>query len=327
MRRALSLAARGLGAAVLIFLLWLLAVWPPPVWFRSHWPAETAFMAMRSGQEPARGEMGREGPRLYQPIPLDSIAPAMRQAATTGEDDRFWQHHGIDYLAILHAIGYQRDSFSWNSPRDRRTLRRLVDHAWEHRDALRGASTITQQLAKNLYLSPSRNPLRKVKEAVTALRLEAALDKPRILELYLNSAELGADIWGVEAASRYYFHRPASRLTQEQAAALAGELPFPLRSNPDFHPGRMRWRQNLILRRMRGEQVEIPPAPDLEFVPDVEAIPEVLPSPDSVPSPEGAGNRDSGMEGSENGPPSPEGRPDTLIPDSRVPDSSTSPPA
>ena len=78
------------------------------------------------------------------------------------------------------------------------------------RDKLRGASTITQQLAKNLYLSPSRNPLRKVKEVVTAWRLEAALAKPRILELYLNVVELGPETWGVEAASRTYFRRPAS---------------------------------------------------------------------------------------------------------------------
>ena len=88
-----------------------------------------------------------------------------------------------------------------------------------------GASTITQQLAKNLYLSPSRNPFRKVKEAVLAKRLEWALSKDRILELYLNVAEFGPGIWGVEAASQEYFNKPASRLTRSEAAALAAVLP------------------------------------------------------------------------------------------------------
>ena len=114
-------------------------------------------------------------------------------------------------------------------------------------------------MAKNLYLSPSRNPLRKLKEAVTAYRLERALGKPRILELYLNIAELGDGIWGVEAASRRYFNVSARRLTETQAAALAATLPFPLRSNPAYRPNRMRRRQDLILRRMRGERVEVPP--------------------------------------------------------------------
>lgn len=327
MRRAFSLFIRGLAAALLVFLLWLVAVWPPPIWFRSHWPAETAFMAMRQDQKPAAGEARSPGPRLYRPVPLDSIAPVMQRAATTGEDERFWEHHGIDYLAILHALGYRGDSFAWSSPRDRRTLLRLLSTAWQRRDALRGASTITQQLAKNLYLSPSRNPLRKLKEAVTAWRLEAALGKQRILELYLNTVEMGRDIWGVEAASRYYFHRPAAHLTTDQAAALAGELPFPLHSNPGFRPGRMRWRQDLILRRMRGEPVEIPPAPDLDSAPVLPDLPEIVPLPDSGVPPAGTGNGDSGMDSSTKGPPIPEGPEDTLRSPLLNPDSSLSPPA
>ena len=110
----------------------------------------------------------------------------------------------------------------------------MVGNGWGRREALRGASTITQQVAKNLYLSPSRNPLRKIKEALTAYRLERALGKRRILELYLNIAELGDGIWGVEAASRRYFKTSARRLTDTQAASLAATLPFPLRSNPGY---------------------------------------------------------------------------------------------
>ena len=141
------------------FLAWLLAVWPPPVWYRTHWPAETAFMAMRESS-PAK--------RRYRPVPLDSMAPAVREATTTGEDARFWTHGGIDYQEVRHALGYRRARFAWDSARDRQELRRVLGGTWHRREALRGASTITQQVAKNLYLSPSRNPLRKMKEAVTA---------------------------------------------------------------------------------------------------------------------------------------------------------------
>jgi len=116
------------------------------------------------------------------------------------EDSRFRTHHGIDFVEIREAIGA----------------------AWRERDwsRLRGASTITQQLAKNLYLSPSRNPLRKIKEAVTALRLELALPKDRIMELYLRVVEWGPGVWGAEAASEAYFGAPLSRLNDAQAAAL-----------------------------------------------------------------------------------------------------------
>jgi monofunctional biosynthetic peptidoglycan transglycosylase len=182
----------------------------------------------------------------------------MLEAAIIGEDNNFYSHHGIDYLALAQALGYPRRSFSWRDPRDRRALLAVLPRAWSRRDRLRGASTITQQLAKNLYLSPSRNPWRKVKEAVTAWRIEAAMSKRRILELYLNVAEMGDGLWGVEAASRRYFGKSARQLTAPEAAALAGALPFPLRSNLAFRPGRMRWRQSLILRRMRGEWVEVP---------------------------------------------------------------------
>jgi monofunctional biosynthetic peptidoglycan transglycosylase len=204
----------------------------------------------------------------YQPVPLDSIPTPARQAVTIGEDDNFWNHRGIDWNALRQALGYPRRTFSWGSARDRNTLFPLLSGAWSRRDALRGASTITQQLAKNLYLSPSRNPLRKVKEAVTAFRIEGAMSKARILELYLNVVELGDSVWGFEAASQRYFKRPARRLSRDQGAALAATLPFPLLSNPGYKPGRMRWRQQLILRRLRGEPIMVP-RPDME-VPVVE---------------------------------------------------------
>jgi len=171
----------------------------------------------------------------------------------------------------------------------------VMGRTWGRRQAVRGASTITQQVAKNLYLSPSRNPLRKLKEAVTAYRLEQALGKRRILELYLNIAELGEGIWGVEAASRRYFNVPARRLTDTQAAALAATLPFPLLSNPAYRPNRMRRRQDLILRRMRGERVEVPrveeepiiqPGDTIQWTPGVDSLLDSLRAPVETLPPE-----------------------------------------
>jgi monofunctional biosynthetic peptidoglycan transglycosylase len=214
---------------------------------------------MRMRADAAEPRRGRRATVRYQPVPIDSIAPSMIAAAVTAEDARFWTHDGIDWHEVRHALGYRRGGFEWSSERDRGELWRALAKLPSRREALRGASTITQQLAKNLYLSPSRNPLRKMKEAVTAYRLELALPKRRILELYLNVAELGDGVWGVEAASRRYYRKPAARLTESQAAALAATLPFPLSSNPAYRPVRMRRRQDLILRRMRGERIEVPP--------------------------------------------------------------------
>ena len=281
---------RGVVGLAGAFVVWLGAVWPPPVWYRTHWPAETAFQEMRRADERAGDRMvgwtdARHGPpsasaRLYHPVPLDSIAPSMVEAVIAGEDQRSRDHQGIDWVNLRRALGYDRDEFRWGSSRDRRDLLHALSHAWARRDRLRGASTITQQLAKNLYLSPSRNPLRKVKEAVTAWRLEAALDKDRIMELYLNTVELGPEVWGVDAASRLYFKHPARSLTLQESALLAGELPFPLRSNPGYRPGRMRYRQQLILAHLRGEAVAIPPDSGLADAPD-----SIIPAPaiDSLP--------------------------------------------
>ena len=314
LHRALKAALLGGG----LFVLWLFAVWPPPVWYRTHWPEETAFQAQRRRGAEMQRYTARDSAertsllhewcavaprpcapaplRLYHPVPLDSISRWVPQAVMAGEDQRFPDHGGIDWTNLRRALGYPRDRFAWGVARDRADLRKALGRAWERRSALRGASTLTQQLAKNLYLSPSRNPLRKVKEAVTAYRLEAALGKDRILALYLNVAELGPEIWGVEAASRYYFDRPASRLSLDQAAALAGMLPFPLRSNPAFRPGRMQYRQHLILRLLRGEEVEVPPVAEEEAAPlppdsfppapldsVVTPMDSVAPVPDSVP--------------------------------------------
>jgi monofunctional biosynthetic peptidoglycan transglycosylase len=231
-------AALGLGAAALV---WLFGVWPPPVWWRDHWPRATAMK--RSVERQA-------GVAPLGATPLDAIAPALRRTVLLAEDARFRNHWGIDVWAIREAAGVPPQAGPWH------TLRA----AWRERRHIRGASTITQQLAKNLYLSPSRNPLRKVKEAATAVRLELALSKDRILELYLNVAEWGPGIWGADAASHAYFGLPASELAVPLAAALAATLPHPRTSNPAFHPAAMAARRDLILARYYGADVVIPPA-------------------------------------------------------------------
>ena len=204
-----------------------------------------------------------------RPTPLQGIAPLLQRMVIIGEDSRFRTHHGIDPAEIADALGMDGVRGFWSA----------VGAAWRHRDRLRGASTITQQLAKNLYLSTSRNPLRKVKEAVTALRLELALPKDRILELYLSVAEWGPGIWGADAASRAYFGVPASHLTEQQAAELAATLPHPRTSNPTFRPDRTLARRDLILARYRGVNVYIPPEEETDTLP-VPAV--VLPPADSL---------------------------------------------
>src|SRR6184192_4869230 len=231
-----------LGTTGLV-LVWLFGVWPPPVWWRNHWPRETAMMREQSDcRSPSACP-------TVSPTDLENISPVLQRMVIIAEDSRFRSHVGIDPAEIADALGVDRAHGFWSA----------VGAAWRHRDRLRGASTLTQQLAKNLYLSSSRNPIRKVKEAVTALRLELALSKDRILELYLNIAEWGPGIWGVDAASRAYFAVPAARLTAEQAAELAATLPHPRTSNPTFRPDRTLARRNLILARYHGVDVYIPP--------------------------------------------------------------------
>jgi monofunctional biosynthetic peptidoglycan transglycosylase len=244
-------------------------------------------------------------PRRYRPVPLDSMSPWLLRAATAGEDDAFYLHHGIDYRSLRDALGYRRPQFAWSEPRDRAELWRTLSHAWAKRAGLRGASTITQQLAKNLYLSPSRNPLRKLKEAVIAYRLEWALDKRRILELYLDVAEFGPNLWGVEAASERYFGRTSAHLSLEQAALLVAALPRPLSSNPAYRPGATRWRQQLILRRLRGEPVVIPPEGD-----DAAPIADSTAVPDSSAVPGAAAGRDTTRAGKDSAA-APVAKPDT----------------
>jgi len=265
-RLALGLA----GLAV----VWLLGVWPPPVWWRSHWPRCTAMMRLRLSNGTSRA-LPSDCPTV-RPSDLSRISPLLQRMVILGEDWRFRTHHGIDLAEIADALGWSGAGGGGGGGGLRA--------AWRRRDRIRGASTITQQLAKNLYLSPSRNALRKVKEAVTAVRFELALPKDRILELYLGLVEWGPGIWGADAASRQYFGVPASQLDETQAAALAATLPHPRTSNPVFAPARMLARRDLILARYHGVPVYIPPEEELDSLFAIPAIapPVIPPLPDTI---------------------------------------------
>src|SRR6266566_4649623 len=267
-----------LGTAGVVFV-WLFAVWPPPVWWRDHWPRQTALMREMADCRTAGLPDGRSqfACPTVRPTALESISPVLQRMVIIAEDSRFRSHVGIDPAEIADALGIDGTHGVWSA----------VGAAWRHRDRLRGASTITQQLAKNLYLSSSRSPIRKLKEAATALGLELVLSKDRILELYLNVAEWGPGIWGIDAASRAYFGVPASRLSAEQAAELAATLPHPRTSNPTFRPERTLERRNLILARYRGVDVYIPPEEEGDtalavppvIVPPVDSLNVQLPMP------------------------------------------------
>ena len=226
-------------------------------------PTMTAFMQLRAAQAEAEGRKVR---RAYQWVSYRRISPHLKRAVLVAEDSAFWDHEGIDIEQIKMSI----------------------ETAIEKGDTPRGASTITQQLAKNLYLSPSQNPLRKVKELIITRRLEAALPKARILELYLNVVEWGDGVWGAEAAARRYFGVSAASLTRAQAALLAGALINPVRYSPGNPPARLLRRQQIILARMGSVE---PPAPPPTASPESdEPVPQEgqeAPATDAVPSADG----------------------------------------
>ena len=220
-------------------------------------PKTTAFMELRAN------EADREGRRLRHVqiwMPYSRISQHLKRAVLVAEDDAFWEHEGIDVEQI----------------------RRSIEVDLARGAAIRGGSTITQQLAKNLYLSPSRNPLRKLRELIIARRLEAELPKARIFELYLNVIEWGDGVWGAEAAARTYFHTSAGSLSREQAALLAGAIVNPRLLNPAHPPARLIRRQRIILARMGGIEPPVlipvaaaPPAsaPDDSTTPGASSVP------------------------------------------------------
>jgi len=167
------------------------------------------------------------GDLSYDWVPIEEISDWVPKAMVASEDQLFWEHDGFDVAAIKKALD------------DRERGRRV-----------RGASTISQQLVKNLFLWPGQNWFRKGLEVVYTLWLELVLPKQRIIELYVNIAEFGEGIYGAEAASQHFFKKPAKRITASQAALMAVVLPNPKRMKIDRPGPYMRGRQQWVLRQM-----------------------------------------------------------------------------
>jgi monofunctional biosynthetic peptidoglycan transglycosylase len=243
--------ALGFGAAAYVYLSL-----PDVRVLRSQNPRTTAFMELRAREAHAKGKPALRDQRW---VPYSRISANLKRAVIVTEDSAFWQHEGVDY----------------------EQLRESMEVNWERGEFARGASTITQQLAKNLYLSPSKNPMRKLRELLITRRLEVELPKQRILEIYLNVIEWGDGVWGAEAAARRYFRKPAAELNATESALLAGAIANPHLMNPAQPTARLRRRQQMIMRRMGA--VTPPPAIAEPAVPalGIEPIP-ALPPPDTA---------------------------------------------
>lgn len=222
---------RGLLLLLSLILLWQLwfAAWI--VWWKWVDPGETAFMEIRLGELRAKNP---QAALRYQFVPYERISPHLKRALIAAEDARFVDHEGFDWEGIQHAI-----------EKNQRKGRFVA-----------GGSTISQQLAKNLFLSPSRSLLRKAEEAVITLMIEALWDKRRIFEVYLNVIEWGNGVFGAEAAARHYYQMSAGQLNAPQAARLAGMVPNPRYYDKNRQAPGLSRKATIILGRM--PQAEIP---------------------------------------------------------------------
>ena len=234
-------------------------------------PQKTAFMKYREAEW---REKGHRRKIRQQWVPWSRISPYVAKAVIIAEDDKFWRHEGFDFKAMEKAL-----------KKDLQKKRFKV-----------GGSTISQQLAKNLYLSPSKNPVRKVKEAILTWRLENRLSKRRIIELYLNVAEWGEGIFGIEAAARRYFGKPAAALTAREAAQLAAVLPNPRRFKPTGGSRYVTYRSERIYQIMVRRGIVIPEFEELLTEPEEAAtegwldldVPDPLSPPEKDEAPPGA---------------------------------------
>lgn len=253
-RASAAMAAFGFGYIAFLYL-----TLPDVRELRSKNPEMTAFMDLRARE--ARAE-GRKPHRAHRPVPYKLISPHLKRAVLVAEDAGFWGHEGIDLAEIKKAL----------------------ETDWERGTLGRGASTITQQLAKNLYLSPTRNPFRKLSELLITRRLEHELSKTRIFELYLNNIEWGDGVWGAEAAARTYFRIPAAAVGPDQAALMAGAIVNPRVLNIAKPNARLRARQRIIRARMGNitpPPIVARPAPaDAPFAAPPALSPEEEPTPD-----------------------------------------------
>jgi monofunctional biosynthetic peptidoglycan transglycosylase len=229
MRRALGWIGKGLALAVALLIVWQIALLTQVIWWSRFDPGSTSFMRLRMDE---LREKKPEAQLRHQWVPYEQISVHLKRAVITAEDDSFIDHEGFDWEGIERAL-------EKNERKGR---------------AVAGGSTISQQLAKNLFLSPSRSYVRKAQEAVITVMIEQVWSKRRILEVYLNVVEWGEGVFGAEAAARRYYGIPASRLGPGEAARLAVMLPNPRRYERSFGP-RLAAHAERIRRRMAYSQV------------------------------------------------------------------------
>jgi monofunctional biosynthetic peptidoglycan transglycosylase len=276
-RAILALFAAGFACAAYIYL-----TLPDVRSLRTSNPETTAFIELRAREARQRGEEPR---RVQKWVSYARISPHLKSAVLVAEDGKFWRHQGVDFDQ----------------------LRESMEANFERMEFARGGSTITQQLAKNLYLSPSKNPIRKLRELMIARQLEAELSKQRILELYLNVIEWGGGIYGAEAAARTYFHKAAAELAPHEAALLAAAIINPRVLDAGHPTARLRRRQQMVMRRMGAvtpPPVVAGPAPAAPapqepsgesepHLPGAGGVPSALPG-ETVPAPLGPGGKPPG---------------------------------
>jgi monofunctional biosynthetic peptidoglycan transglycosylase len=225
--RAIGIVAAALFAIIALWFVWIAL---HIAWYSGHAPRETSFMVQRSDEAQAKH---REGAQHYEFVPYTRIALSLKRAMIAAEDAKFVDHEGFDWDGIALAL-------EKNQKRGR---------------IVAGGSTITQQLAKNLFLTPQKSYWRKGEEAAITVMLEAILPKQRIFELYLNVIEWGEGVFGAEAAARRYFGVSAAQLSPEQSARLAAMAPNPrfYERNPGA-PGLQR-KIGIILARMPSADI------------------------------------------------------------------------
>src|SRR5215470_1481892 len=235
-----------LVGSLLLWLAYEIITFPSISKLRSENPTTTSLIEYRMAQAKADGQ---EPKKFMIWVPMEQISPNLQKAVLAGEDARFFEHHGFDWEAIQKAW----DEAMKEGEKEAKEEGDYDPDDWipPMPDFKRGASTISQQLVKNLFLSEERSFLRKGREAVYTYFLERYLTKKRILELYLNVIEWGDGVYGAEAAARTYFHKSASDLTKEEAAFLSAMIPSPLNVfNPYKNRKRVIRRQRVILKGM-----------------------------------------------------------------------------
>jgi monofunctional biosynthetic peptidoglycan transglycosylase len=246
--RVFKTVALAVLAAFTLFVVYEVVTFPRVSELQRKNPETTSMIETRLQE--ARDE-GREPRRVQQWVPLDRISPNLQRAVLAGEDTNFAAHHGFDYEAIQRAW----DEGSKISEKEAKQEGDNDPSDWipDLSKFKRGGSTVSQQLAKNLYLSSERTAARKVKEAAITYFLERSLTKCRILEIYLNVIEWGDGVYGAEAAAQVYFRKPAAALSPQEAAFLSAMIPSPLNVfNPQKNLRRVQRRQRVILRGMNA---------------------------------------------------------------------------